>query len=85
VAINKIDKESADIEHTILDLAQYDVNVEEIGGDVPCVPISAKEGTNIDLLEQTIIKLSESFELKDDINGPAKCFIIESNIDQKGQ
>ena len=48
VAINKIDRPEADIESVMLDLAQHDLVPQALGGDVLCVPISAKEGTNMD-------------------------------------
>jgi translation initiation factor IF-2 len=51
VAINKIDREAADIDSVILDLSTYNLIGQELGGDVMCIPISAKEKTNLDKLE----------------------------------
>jgi len=51
VAVNKIDHESADIEKTVLDLSQHGVDVEYLGGEVPCALISATVGTGIDELK----------------------------------
>jgi translation initiation factor IF-2 len=48
VAINKIDRPAADIETVLLDLASHNLIPKELGGDITCVPISAKEGTNMD-------------------------------------
>jgi translation initiation factor IF-2 len=55
VAINKIDRPAADVESVLLDLSSHNMISEELGGDVICVPISAKEGTNLDILEEKII------------------------------
>ena len=51
VAINKIDREEADVEGVMFDLESQGVVVQDLGGDVCCVPISAKEEVNINLLE----------------------------------
>jgi len=51
VAMNKIDRPAADVESVLLDLASHNLIPEQLGGDVFCVPISAKEKTNLDLLE----------------------------------
>jgi len=59
VAINKIDRPAADVEATLLDLASHNLVPEELGGDIICIPISAKDGTNIDTLEESIIKLAK--------------------------
>ncbi len=50
VAINKIDRSEADINATMLDLASHDLVPEDLGGNQICVPISAKERINLDLL-----------------------------------
>ena len=42
----------------LLDLSAQNLVPEDLGGDIICVPISAKEGTNLDILEQKIIELS---------------------------
>lgn len=48
VAINKIDRPAADVESVLLDLSSHNLIPEQLGGDVICVPISAKEKTNLD-------------------------------------
>ena len=50
VAINKIDREGADVARTMADLAQHGLQAEEWGGDITMVPISAKRGDNLDKL-----------------------------------
>ena len=84
VAMNKIDRPAADPDTVMLDLASHNLVPEQLGGDVICVPISAKERTNLDILEQKIIEVSETkLSLKEDINSKAQCFVIESNFDEK--
>jgi translation initiation factor IF-2 len=58
VAINKIDRSAADVDQVLLDLASNNLIPEELGGDVICVPISAKMKTNLDKLEEKIIELA---------------------------
>lgn len=49
-----------------------------------CVPISAKEKINLDILEEKIIEVAENkLDLKEDLNSKAQCFVIESNFDEK--
>eukprot|EP00347_Sterkiella_histriomuscorum_P003228 403365101 len=84
VAINKIDRNSADPDAVMLDLATYDMIAEELGGDLVCVPISAKQKTNLDLLEQKIVEVAHSrVDLMEDFGCRAQCYIIESNFDEK--
>jgi translation initiation factor IF-2 len=84
VAINKIDRPAADVEAVLLDLSSYNLIPEDLGGDVICVPISAKERTNLDILEQKIIEVAEKkLHLSEDLNSKAQCFVIESNFDEK--
>ena len=84
VAINKIDRPEADVESVFLDLENAGVVIEDLGGDVACVPISAKEGVNIKLLEDKIVQLaSKKLNLMEDHSVPAQCIVIESNIDEK--
>lgn len=83
VAINKIDKvEPARIETVKRELAQYNLLLEEWGGDVIVVPISAKKGINIDQLLDMIILKSQIMELRAAKNGPAQGYILESKIEK---
>ena len=54
VAINKIDRPEADVQSVMFDLASNNLVPEELDGDVICVPISAKEKVNLDLLKERI-------------------------------
>lgn len=55
VAINKIDKVNADVEKTKTSLLQEGIQLEDVGGDIQSVEISALKGTNIPLLLDTIL------------------------------
>jgi translation initiation factor IF-2 len=51
---------------------------------VICVPVSAKERTNLDFLEEKIIEVANTkLDLKEDMSMKAQCFVIESNFDEK--
>lgn len=82
VAINKIDSNRADANMTKQSLAEAGVYVEGYGGHVPAVEISAKEGTGVDNLLETINLMAELEELKGDPSINAKGVIIESHRDK---
>jgi len=82
VAINKIDKEGADIEIIKQELAKYDLISENWGGNTPMVPISALQGTNIDQLLEMILLMSELQSLKFNPINPAQGRVLESKIDK---
>lgn len=82
VAINKIDKESANPQRVRQDLAAEEVLVEGWGGNVPVVEVSARDGKNINELLETIILLAELEDLKEDLSLPACGVIIESSLDK---
>jgi translation initiation factor IF-2 len=83
VAINKIDKiDGTRLETIKRQLAQYDLLPEEWGGQVVVVPISAKEGTNIDQLLEMILLQSQLLELKADVAGAAKGYVLEAKLEK---
>ncbi|NPA71850.1 MAG: translation initiation factor IF-2 [Gammaproteobacteria bacterium] len=82
VAINKIDKESADPERVKSELSKFDVIPEDWGGEDVFVNVSAKEGTGIDDLLDAILLVSEVLELKARTEGPAKGSVIESRVEK---
>lgn len=84
VAINKMDKPSANIEKVKNELLQYGLVSEDLGGDIIVVPVSALKKQNLDKLEEAILLVAEMEELKANPNAPASGTIIESRID-KGQ
>ncbi|MEB8433089.1 translation initiation factor IF-2 [Cocleimonas sp. KMM 6892] len=80
VAINKIDKESADPERVKSELAKFEVVAEEWGGEDVFANVSAKTGEGIDGLLESILLVAEVRELKARKDGPAKGTIIESSV-----
>ncbi|CAK9808198.1 Translation initiation factor IF-2, mitochondrial [Anthophora plagiata] len=66
VAINKIDKPNADVNKTQQELAKYGIVVEELGGDVQCVKVSALKGINLQELTEAIVLQAEIMNLKGD-------------------
>ncbi|MBR0488523.1 translation initiation factor IF-2 [Candidatus Saccharibacteria bacterium] len=81
VAINKIDREGADIDRTKADLSQHGLQPEEWGGDITMVPISAKHNQNLDELIDMILLTADIEELKADIDIPAEGLVIESHME----
>lgn len=86
VAINKIDKPEADIEKVKKDLATLGLLPEDWGGDVVCSPVSAKEGTGIDDLLETVLLVADinKDSIMADAERPAIGTIIESHV-SKGE
>ena len=85
VAINKIDKPSANIERTKTNLAENEIYLEGYGGSTPFVPISAKTGQGVDELLDLMLLVAEVEELKGDESKKAEGVVIEANMDkQKG-
>ena len=82
VAINKIDKQGANPDRIKQQLAEHDVVCEEWGGDVPMIPISAKQNIGIDKLLENIILLSEVMELRANPNRSARGYVIEARLDK---
>ena len=82
VAVNKIDKLEADPEKIKTELANHEVIPEEWGGDNMFVNISAKAGTGVDNLLDSILVLAEVLELKAPIDCPARGVVIESRLDK---
>lgn len=82
IAINKIDKEAANVESVKQQLTEHGIVPEEWGGDTICVPISALHGQNIDTLLEMILLSSEMKELKANPNRLAKGAVIESRLDK---
>lgn len=83
VAINKIDRPAANVERTKANLVENEIYIEGMGGDVPCVPISAKTGEGIPELLEVLLLASELAELTGDMTTPANGVIIEAELDQK--
>ncbi len=82
VAINKIDKETANVDLVKAQLAsEYGLNPEEWGGDVVMVPVSAKTGENLDRLLDMVLLVADMEELRADIDIPAEGLVIEAHME----
>ena len=82
VAINKMDKDTADPDRIKQQLTEHDLVVEEWGGDVIAVPVSAKTGMGIDDLLENILLVAEVKELKANPDKLAKGTVIEARLDK---
>ncbi|MDF3073203.1 MAG: hypothetical protein K0S54_870 [Alphaproteobacteria bacterium] len=82
VAINKIDKPSADPQRVRTELLQHEVQVESLGGDVQDIEVSAKEKLNLLKLEEAILLQSEVLELRANPNRSATGVVIEAKLEQ---
>lgn len=82
VAINKMDKEGANPDRIMQQLTEHELVPEEWGGDVICVPVSAKTRMGIDKLLETILLVAEMAELKANPDRTAKGVVIEAKLDK---
>jgi translation initiation factor IF-2 len=82
VAINKMDKPEANSSRVRSELLQHEVVLEEFGGDVMSVEVSAKQLLNLDLLEEKILLQAEVLDLKSNPNRSAEGVVIEAQIDK---
>lgn len=82
VAINKMDKPDANPDRVKQQLAEHGLLIEEWGGDVISVPVSAKTGENLDLLLEMVLLTADMLELKANPNRQAKGIVIEAKLDK---
>ncbi|MFL5705640.1 MAG: translation initiation factor IF-2, partial [Ktedonobacteraceae bacterium] len=82
IALNKIDKEGANPDHVKQQLAEIGLIVEEYGGDIVCVPVSARKGTGINDLLEMILLVAEVQDIKADPNRLASGVIIEARLEK---
>ena len=82
VAINKMDKPGATTDKIMQQLTEYELIPEEWGGDVICVPVSAKTKMNIDALLESVLLVAEMKELKANPNRAGKGIVIEARLDK---
>lgn len=81
IAINKIDKEGANDALVKQQLAEHELLVEEWGGDIIAVPVSAKTGQGVDNLLDILLLVTDVEELKADQNVAARGLIIEAHLE----
>lgn len=84
IAYNKIDLPQANPEKVANDLLKHDVQVEQKGGTVIALPISAKEGKGIDDLLESVLLVSAEHNLTYDPAGPAEAYVLETKKDKRG-
>lgn len=82
VAINKIDREGANVERVKQELLEENLVPEEWGGDTICVPLSAKTGEGIENLLEMVLLVADVKELKANPNKQAKGTVIEAKLDK---
>ena len=82
VAINKMDKEGANPDRIKEELTKYDLVCEDWGGDVICVPVSAKTGMGFDELLENVLLVAEVKELKANPDRLAKGTVVEARLDK---
>jgi translation initiation factor IF-2 len=82
VAINKVDKPEANVDRTKQQLTESGLVIEEWGGDIVCVPISAKTGQGVPELLENLFLVADVAELKADPTGNAEGVVIESRLDK---
>ena len=82
VAINKMDKPEANPDRIKQQLTEHSLVPEEWGGDIICVPVSAKTHAGIDDLLQNVLLVAEMLELKANPNRKAKGVVIEARLDK---
>ncbi len=82
VAINKIDRPDAKPERVRQELLQHELVVEELGGDVLDVEVSATKKTNLDKLEEAILLQAELLDLKANPNRPAEGVVLEAQVER---
>jgi len=82
IAVNKMDKESANPDNVKSQLAEIDVMATDWGGEYEFVPVSAHTGMGIDDLLETILLQAELMELKADPSRKAKAVVVESSVEK---
>jgi translation initiation factor IF-2 len=82
VAINKMDRPDADPTRVRNELLQHELVVEELGGDILAVEVSALKKTNLDKLEEAILLQSEVLELKSNPDRTAEGVVVEANLER---
>ena len=81
VAINKVDKENADVQRVLAQLAEQELVPESWGGDTICVEMSAQQNLGVDDLIEQLTLVAEVEELTANPTGRAKGVVLEANLD----
>ncbi|MDA3909618.1 MAG: translation initiation factor IF-2 [Sulfurimonas sp.] len=82
VALNKMDKETAQPDMVIGQMAEHGMNPVDWGGDIEFIPVSAKTGMGIDDLLENILLTADVLELKANVDAMAKASVVESSLEK---
>ena len=85
VAVNKIDREEANVERVKQDLARHGVDVEDFGGDTQVVQVSGKTGQGMAELEEAVVTLSEILDMRAEEDGAAEGWVLEASKRKEGR
>jgi len=85
VAINKVDKEDANIDRTKQDLARYGVEIEDFGGDTQAVCVSGKTGYGMKELEDAAVALADILDMRAETDGAAEGWVLEATTKRAGR
>jgi small GTP-binding protein len=85
VAINKVDKEDADVSRVKQDLANNGIVVEDYGGEYQAIELSGKTGKGMPELEEAILTLADVSDFRAEVDGPTEGWILESKVTQAGR
>ena len=82
VALNKMDKETAQPDLVKGQMAERGINPADWGGDIEFIPVSAKSGMGIDALLENILLTADVLELKANVNALAKAAVVEASVEK---
>lgn len=85
VAINKVDKEEADVQRVKQDLARNGVEIEDFGGDTQVVCVSGKTGQGMEELEEAAVTLSEILDHRAETDGNVEGWVLEATTKRNGR
>ena len=85
VAVNKIDKEDANVERVKQDLARYGVEIEDYGGDTQVVCVSGKTGQGMEELEDAAVALADVLDMRAETDGQAEGWVLEATTKKAGR
>lgn len=85
VAVNKVDKDDANVDRVKQDLARYGVEIEDYGGDTQVVCVSGKTGQGMETLEESAVALADVLDMRAELDGPAEGWVLEATKRKAGR
>jgi translation initiation factor IF-2 len=85
VAVNKVDKEDANVDRVKQDLARYGVEIEDFGGDTQVVAVSGKTGQGMEELEDAVVALADVLDMRAETDGAAEGWVLEATTKKAGR